>query len=186
MTWCRGELRGGRAAFLALAVMASVPAFAQDAWKYREETDKMTSKVNKHATLISTSSLSLSSPYDGLNYAHLHVRQRGGSPPEVMLTIGKGQMMCRSFSPCAIKVRFDDAPAVTFRGTGSSDHDPTVEFIESESKFIAGAIKAKTILVQTEIFHNGAPIMEFRTTAPLVWGAQQKSKVSRPSVPSHF
>ena len=171
-----GWLKGGRVAFLALAVVVSVPVLAQDGWVYKEETDKMTSKVNKYAILVSTSSLSLSSPYQGQNYAALRVRQRAGSSPEVMLTITKGQMMCRSFSPCAIKVRFDDAPPVTFRGVGSSDHDPTVAFIESESKFIAAAAKAKTILVQTEIFHNGAPIMEFKTSAPLAWGAQQKPK----------
>lgn len=176
MGWSSVGSRAGRTALVALAVAVSAPAFAQDGWEYREETDKMTSKVNKFAILVSTSSLSLSSPYQGLNHAYLHVRQRAGSPPEVLLTITKGQMMCRSFSPCAIKVRFDDAPPVTFRGVGSSDHDPKVAFIESESKFIAAASKAKTILVQTEIFHNGAPIMEFKTGAPLVWGAQQKPK----------
>lgn len=169
-------LKGGRAALLALAVVASVPALAQDGWVYKEETDKMTSKVNKSATLVSMSSLSLSSPYQGPNYAQIHVRQRAGSSPEVLLMITKGQLMCRSFSPCAIKVRFDEAPPVTFRGVGSSDHDPTVAFITNESKFIAAATKAKTILVQTEIYHNGVPVMEFKTSAPLVWGNQQKPK----------
>ncbi|MDP3228374.1 MAG: hypothetical protein Q8N13_10420 [Acidovorax sp.] len=172
----RERLKDGRALLLALASLASVSAWAEDAWKYSEEADKMTSKVTKFATLISTSSLSLGSPYQGANYAHIHVRQRAGSAPEVMLTINKGQMMCRSFKPCAIKVRFDDAPPVSFSGTGSSDHDPTIAFIQGASKFIAGASKAKTILVQTEIFHNGVPIMEFKPNAPLVWGIPPKPK----------
>lgn len=165
-----------RAACVLGVLMCAVPAWAVDAWKYSEEADKMTSKVSKYATLVGVSSLSLGAPYSGSNYPALHVRQRAGQGPEVLLTIQKGQMMCKSYRPCTIKVRFDDAQPVTFSGTGSSDHDPTVAFIQNPAKFIAGASKATTILVQTEIFHNGVPVMEFKPEQPLKWGGAAKTK----------
>lgn len=157
------------------ALLSTVPVWAGN-WDYSDQSDKMTSKVTKTAIVTTSSSLALAPPYSGKNNAYLLVRQAAGSPAEVLLLIDKGQMMCRSFKPCTIKVRFDEAQPMTFSGTGSSDHDPKVAFIQNAGKFIAAASKAKTILVQTELFHNGNPVMEFKVDEPLKWGAPAKAK----------
>lgn len=160
----------------ALVALASTTPVWAESWDYSESADKMTSKVTKTAIVRSAASLALAAPYSGKNNAFLLVRQTAGSAAEVLLLIDKGQMMCRSFSPCTIRVRFDDAQPVTFSGTGSSDHDPKVAFIQNAGKFISAASKAKTILVQTEIFQNGVPVMEFKVEEPLKWGAPPKTK----------
>jgi len=126
----------------------------------------MTGKAVSNAVLTSDKSLSLSFPYKGENWAYLVVRQRNGRS-DVMVKVQKGQILCRSHSPCDINVRFDDKPPVKFSGVGSSDHDSTLVFLEPERRFLDGATKAKTILVQVPFYQNGNQIMEFSALAPL-------------------
>jgi hypothetical protein len=138
-------------------------------WQYVEESDPMTSKTTSSAILRSSSSLNLSAPYSGTNFGGLVVRKHPRYGTDVVFKIDQGQLMCSSISGCPIKVRFDDGDPMNFSGTEAADHNPTVVFINEKQRFIAAASKAKHILVQVNIFHNGAPVIEFYTPNLLTW-----------------
>jgi hypothetical protein len=138
-------------------------------WKYSNETDPMTSKTTTHAVLRSNNSLDLGSPYSGTNHAELVVRKHPRYGTDVIFKIDQGQLMCSTISGCPIKVRFDDGAPMNFTGTEPADNDSAVVFVNEKQRFIAAASKAKNILVQVNIFHNGAPVLEFYTPKPLTW-----------------
>lgn len=144
-------------------------AEADMGWKYSEETDPMTSKTTTGAILRSSNSLALDSPYSGTNYAGLIIRKHPRHGTAVIFKIDQGQLMCSEISGCPIKVRFDGGALMNFTGTEPADHDPTIVFINNAQRFITAASKAKNILVQVNIFHNGAPVLEFYTPNPLAW-----------------
>lgn len=144
-------------------------AEADMGWKYSEDTDPMTSKTTAHAMLRSNNSLDLGSPYSGTNHAGLIVRKHPRYGTNVIFKIDQGQLMCSEISGCPIKVRFDDGAPMNFTGTEPADNDPAVLFINETQRFIRAASKAKNILVQVNIFHNGAPVLEFYTPNPLAW-----------------
>ena len=144
-------------------------AEADMGWKYSNETDPMTSKTTTHAILRSNNSLDLGSPYSGTNHADLVVRKHPRYGTDVIFKIDQGQLMCSTISGCPIKVRFDDGAPMNFTGTEPADNDSAVVFVNEKQRFIAAASKAKNILVQVNIYKNGAPVLEFYSPKPLTW-----------------
>ena len=140
------------------------------AWKYHEQNDAMTSKASRLASITSSNSLDLDFPYKGPNFGHLQIRQHPKWGLDVIFTIDKGQLQCRSYSGCPIEVRFDDAPAVRFSGTEPADNSSDTVFIQGAPKFIALAKKSKRILIRMNVYHGGAPVLEFFSPKTLEWG----------------
>jgi hypothetical protein len=156
-------------AFFVLLALASASAHAS-LWEYSEATDKMTGKTTKMATSDSDNSLSLPFPYQGPNKGRIIVRQHPQHGLDVIFKIDKGQLMCRSYSPCKIAVKFGDAKPVVFNGSGASDQDTTIAFLSSPQRFIDGAAKTQNILVQFDVYNGGTNVLEFSFPAPLEWG----------------
>lgn len=146
--------------------------YAHADWIYEDSTDKMTGKSSRHAAIASVNSLALGFPYAGQNKGLLLVRQHPKHGLAVIFRVEKGQILCSNYRGCDINVRFDDGQPVRFSGTESADHSSEMVFINNESRFIAAATKAKRILVQVNMYQNGAPVLEFQTAKPLEWKPQ--------------
>lgn len=136
----------------------------------------MTSKETRTASIKSTNSLELDFPYKGKNHGSLQVRRHPRHGLNVIFIIDKGQLQCGSYNGCNVVIRFDDLPAATFSGAGPADNSSNVIFIKNSAKFIAQATKAKKILVQANIYQEGAPVLQFDSKTPLVWTAAGKGK----------
>ena len=148
-------------------------------WDYSVDVDKMTSKESKFSSLTSDNVLRLDFPYkDSSNYGNLTVRNMPSSGTNVLVSVSKGQIICPGYGDgCTVTVRFDQAPPVRFGAIGPSDHSSTVFFIRDTKRFIAGAVKAKKILIQFTMYQAGSQTLEFSTAIPLVWdGAAPKKK----------
>ena len=127
-----------------------------------EDTDEMTGKVTRFASLESSNAHTFGFPYQGETRARLLMRTKGSSR-DVIVTIDQGQIICHSFSACRVEVRFDDAPPEKYRGGEAADHDPTVVFLSPAGKFMAKARKAKKIKIALTIYQEGTRIFEFDT-----------------------
>lgn len=150
--------------------VAVTPVPIPVSWSYETSNDQMTSKPTKYATLKSLNSLALERPYAGENYGQLTIRKKTDRAEEVMVSIDKGQSMCRSYSnDCTVSVRFDDAQPIRFAGQTPSDGSSTTIFLTPAGKFIAASKKAKTTKVSLEIYQAGNQILEFSTATPLNW-----------------
>lgn len=165
--------------FSLCALLTSLQCAAD--WSYNQEIDAMTGKKASFAHLVSTNSLSLGFPYKGDNHAFLSVRQRPRDALTVLFSITKGQFVCRAYDSCYVDVRFDDATPTKFAASGPADHSTTALFLNDASRFVALASKAKRILVQANIYQEGAPILEFSSTTPLAWNLPAKAK-PKPSI----
>lgn len=156
----------------------SLPALGHaDLWEYRTSIDKMTSKENRFASVMSDNSLVLPFPYNSeSNLGGLTVRS-SGSGTEVLVTIQKGQILCPGYGDgCTVTVRFDQAQPVRFGAIGPADHSSTVFFIHDAKRFVALASKAKKILIQFTMYNAGTQTLEFSPPTPLVWGTAPKKK----------
>lgn len=153
----------------ALAILTCLCNVANADWVYGDHKDAMTSKASYYAILDSSNSLNLDFPYRGHNYGHLQVRKHPQYGLDVIFRIDKGQILCSSYNGCPIEVRFDDAPPMRFEGTEPADNSSDTVFIKGATRFIAAAKKAKRILVRVNIYHSGAPVLEFYVSKPLEW-----------------
>lgn len=154
--------------FVFLLALVSMAASAGQ-WRYQDEADKMTGKMASYATLLSDNSLALGFPYQGVNHGTLTVRRHPKYGLDVLVSVDKGQILCRSYDGCAISVRFDAGQPQRFSAVGSADHSSEVVFITNRSRFIASARKARKILVQLPMYQSGEQVLEFSSPVELVW-----------------
>lgn len=150
-------------------------------WQYETIRDPMTDKQARIASLESNLSLRLEAPYGGRNMASLIVRQHPRHGLDAIFRVDKGQIMCRSYDDgCALQIKFDSGNPIRFSGLEAADHDPRVVFIRDAKRFVAAAGKAKRILLQANFFHNGSPIIEFHSSAPLAWADEKPPAAKKP------
>lgn len=168
-----------------IIVLVFITSAAHAEWSYEEVTDRMTSKITTYAGIQSANSLNLGFPYKGQNYGLLTVRQHPQHGLDVTISIDKGQILCSSYNGCPVEVRFDSKPPIRFSGSGTADRSSTRVFLNNVPRFISEAKKANRILVSMNIYQEGAPVLEFYSTAPLEWGTKaavvpKKAAASRP------
>ncbi len=78
-----------------------------------------------------------------------------------MLSIDRGQFLCRSYEDCTILVRFDDQKAQNYSAVGASDNSTESIFIRNYSRFVGAMLKAKKVRIAAEIYQEGSPVFEF-------------------------
>jgi hypothetical protein len=151
-------------------------------WVTNEAIDKMDSSKTITSAIRSDNSLALRFPYAGENRGQIIVRNRKSDGLNVMVTVDKGQLVCRYGDDCTVTIRFDEAPPVRFTAAKPADHSSTVLFLNNEKRFVEQAVKAKRILVSLEMYQSGTQILEFETATPLVWEAPKVAVKKAPVV----
>lgn len=147
----------------------------ETSWNYSTDTDAMTSKVSYFAQTTSVNELSLNSPYDGFNQAHLTIRKRRGLQ-DAVLEVDKGQFIAGVYGT-NVKIRFDKRPPMTFYCEKSTDYSPKILFIES-TDFINQVKRSKKVLIEATFYEAGEQQMEFKTDS-LKWDFGIKKKANK-------
>ena len=132
-------------------------------WEWQYDVDEMTSNVRSFAHNYSTNKLSFDFPYQGDQQGSLLVRHQSSEGSDVIISIQKGQIQCRSYSGCKIKVRFDQNPPEEFDAAGPADNSSEMVFILDTKTFLEKLEKSEKLLVQLTVFHEGNPVLEFDT-----------------------
>lgn len=130
-------------------------------WVYHNQADELTSKSVRQAVIDSQNLVEFKFPYNGAQRGTLIVRHHPRHGKDIILSISKGQFLCRSYADCKVKVVFDDGKVESFSGGESSDNDTTVVFIKNYDRFYAKLKKAKRVRVSTEVYQEGAPVFDF-------------------------
>jgi len=138
-------------------------------WRYQEDVDKMTGKKAAYAQLDSDNSLRLSSPYAGRNHGNITVRRHPAYGVDVLVSVEKGQILCRPFRNCTIMVKFGSGAPQAYSVLESEDNSSETMFIENRARFIAAARKHTKILIQLPMHQEGEQVLEFSTPVELVW-----------------
>lgn len=145
--------------------IASPLSFAQ--WSYKTHTDEMSDTTYETASLRSNNSLDLEWPNKGGNFGTLFLSVRSDRSQQLMLHVQGGQIMCSEYAGCRIKVRFDRDPPLTFSGRQSPDGDTSTILFNHEDTFLSRALSAKSILVEVQLYREGARVLRFKTPAPI-------------------
>ena len=138
-------------------------------WRYQDGVDQMTGKAESYAVVESDNSLNLSSPYSGRNHGRLTVRRHPKYGLDVVVSVDKGQILCRAYDGCSVMVRFDDGKPQRFSAVEPADYSSESVFLTNRARFISAAKKSKRILVQIPMFREGEQVLEFAVPVGLVW-----------------
>lgn len=129
-------------------------------WQYEEKEDKIHNSKYKIARCKSANTFNFSFPYGGIQHAYLIVRQNYDGSKDAMIIIEKGQFMTSVLGGKAL-VRFDDNSPENYSLLPPKDGSTTTVFIKYADAFISALEKSKKIYVQTDIYNEGNPTMEF-------------------------
>ena len=130
-------------------------------WMYERDSDAMTSAETVSAMVMSTNTHELGFPYSGAQHAALMLRRHPTHGTDVIFTIERGQILCRTYGDCPVRVRFDDQEPRMLRGNPPADHSSTHVFIPGYKDFVTRLGKAKRLLVEVDLYQEGAPVWEF-------------------------
>lgn len=132
-------------------------------WVHVTDSDPMSDKKTELACVDSENSVYLSPPY-GQTGARLCLRNspQFGRDAYVAL-LSDGQILCRSYEPCGIRVRFDKDPAETWSGIGASDGSSDMVFIRDRASFERRLRNADATHIQMEFYRNGMQTFTFNT-----------------------
>jgi len=157
------------AAEAAVANMASTepPAPVSD-WRYRDTRDAMTDRMTRTACTTSTNRALLSWPYKPVT-ADLCIRQSPAHGLDVYVALnGDGQIICRSYRNCTIRIRFGEGAQQSFSAVDAADGSSNIVFVTNAPRFVSAAQSADTIKVQLTFYEAGDQVLEF-DTANLEW-----------------
>lgn len=142
-------------------------------WTYSSKSDPMSDEKMELACVQSSNSIYLSPPY-GETGASLCLRNSPQFGRDAYVSLNEnGQILCRSYESCQIRVRFDKAPAENWSAIGPSDHSTDMVFIQNREGFERKLRSTKTTNVQLEFYQNGLQTFTFNT-AGLTWGKDSK------------
>jgi hypothetical protein len=129
-------------------------------WIYEEDTDAMSDRVNRTAVVGSENSFELGFPYEGRQYGALIIRQHPRYGVDAMISIYKGQMLCR-YNDCTVDVRFDDGPVRSWQMNEPESNDSTMLFFQNPRGFIEQMRGAQRARVQIKLFQNPPVTLDF-------------------------
>lgn len=114
----------------------------------------------RQATVRSLNEVNFHFPYQGAQRATLVLRVHPKHGRDVILTIEKGQFLCR-LDECSVAVKFDQGKPRDFVAVGPADNNTTTLFIRGYERFVAAARKAKKIYVEAQFYQEGTRVFEF-------------------------
>lgn len=129
-------------------------------WRYFTDTDPMTSKPVRSATIQSEAPFELEFPYQGPQHARITLRRHPKWGKDVIFEISEGQITCGIYE-CPIRVRFGDAAPVTYQGGRAEDGSTEFAFIKQYDGFVSRMRKVNTIRVEFSVYQGGNIVQEF-------------------------
>lgn len=136
--------------------MSSKPGAAQK--------DDMTGKEMQFAETYSTNTQDLHWPYGPSVRGELTIRKHPRYGKSVIVTLTKGQILCRSYENCTIMVRFDDGKPEKYSAIGPADGSSDQVFIRNYDKFVTSLKKANVVRIELPLYQDGNRAWNFNVS----------------------
>lgn len=130
-------------------------------WVYDARDDKMTGGKTRHAYVLSTNTVGFGSPYSGAQHGRLALRTDPKYGRDVIFSIERGQLLCRSYEGCDVLIRFDDGKPERFAAVGPADNSSETVFIRNYDRFLGKLRRAKVVRISMNVYQEGSPVFEF-------------------------
>lgn len=130
-------------------------------WEFRSDTDEMTSKTARYASVQSSNTFALGFPYEGEQRASLTVRRHPRMGLDILLQIERGQFNC-GVSGTSFPVRFDSRQPREWGINEPADSGNTTTVFFADADALLERIRdARKMRVEASIYGHGNVVMEF-------------------------
>lgn len=130
-------------------------------WDYYTEEDSIGNGTVKRAIVNSTNEVEFGSPYEGAQRGTLEIRQHPRYGKNVILSIRRGQFLCRT-GGCSVTIQFDDQEYIyTYEAVEPASGSTTSLFINGYAAFLQHARKARRVRIEAQFFQESPQTFEF-------------------------
>lgn len=140
------------------AVRPNIPG---SQWSYSHEADPMSKGMTHSASVTSSNTVDFKFPYNGSQHATLTFRNDPRYGKDVIFSIEKGQILCRSYEDCTVDVRFDGDDVSQYSAIGAADNSTETIFIKNYKRFIEKVKKSKKVRISVNVYQEGSPVFTF-------------------------
>ena len=141
----------------------SIKNTSPSTWIYNSKIDPMTDRLTRWACVSSTNQIQQNRPYSNV-FARLCIRSSPTMGLDTYIVLeGDGQILCRSYNDCTLKVRFDDNSISSFSGTEPSDNSTNFVFISNSTRFLENVKKADRTIIELVMYQSGNQTLSFPT-----------------------
>lgn len=161
-----------------LSVLLAAWSTATFAWVYLDDKDPMGGSV-RSAVVMSNNAINFGPPYSGSQKGRLDLRIHPRHGRDVMLSVQRGQFLCR-MDGCTVMIRFDDKQPIAFRAVEPADHSSDAIFIRDYPRFLRETRSAKLVRIEATFFQQGSRVFEF-DVAGLNFDAANKPAAAKPA-----
>lgn len=131
-------------------------------WGYEATSDEMTGRTSRRAAIRSENTVNFDFPYQGAQRASLILRTHPSYGRDVIFSIEKGQLLCRSIDRCQVRIRFDEGQPQTWTARPPADHSTTTLFLQGYDRFVQQMRRSEVVRIQPEVYQEGNPVFEFQ------------------------
>jgi hypothetical protein len=144
--------------------LVSASSEPKSVWRYSSQKDEMTGKDMQFAETYSTNTQDLHWPYGSNVRGELTIRKHPRYGKSVLITLTKGQILCRSYENCTIMVRFDEGKPERYAAIGPADGSSDQVFIRNYDKFVANLRKSETVRIELPLYQDGNRAWNFNVS----------------------
>jgi hypothetical protein len=151
------------AADAAAAGVLDTPAAAATGWNYTSRENAMGDGKTSEACVTSDNEVQLGWPY-GNTKADLCLRNSKAFGKDAYVALhGDGQILCRSYESCTLRIRYGDGKAQSISGIGASDNSTNIVFIQNRSSLERNLKTADKTAIEIEFYQAGRQALVFPT-----------------------
>lgn len=143
-------------------------------WKYSSAEDPISGKTILFARTASTKTFEFGIPYTQPQRASLMLRQHPRWGNDVLLSIERGQFLCKA-RDCQVTVRFDEGSPATYSATEPEDGSTTSLFITNYPRFLSNLRKSTLVRIEARFYQEGARVFEFKISG-MEWDLSEAEK----------
>jgi hypothetical protein len=136
---------------------------APTGWRYTSTENAMGDGKISEACVTSENEVRLDWPY-GNTKADLCLRNSKAYGRDAYVALhGDGQILCRSYDSCTLRIRYGDKPAQNISGIGASDNSTNIVFIQNRSSLERNLKGAERTAIEIEFYQAGRQALVFPT-----------------------
>lgn len=132
-------------------------------WSYESEESAMGDGATRTACVTSENEVRLQWPYENVK-ADLCLRNSKQFGRDAFVALhGDGQILCRSYETCELRIRYGDGKPRSIRGIGASDGSSNIVFIVDRASLESSIKSADKTAIEMEFYQAGNQAFVFPT-----------------------
>lgn len=138
----------------------ATPVAPATLWERLESQDALTQRPVVETVAQSREIIDLEFPYQGPQRARLSIREHPRHDTDIIFSLARGQIICRSRN-CRVDTVFDDADPIRWRADPAEGGSSNTIFLRQHERFVRRLDNAREVRIAVTLYRQGTHVFTF-------------------------